>query len=77
MEFEDGAIRWVRFGDVELLRGILFLVRDRNWGTLASYLTDIELRQEKDSFHLAFEAECQGALGRLCWSGAIMRAERW
>ena len=74
MEFEDGAIRWIRFGDVELLRGILFLVRDRNWGTLASCLTDIELRQEKDCFHLAFEAECRGVLGRLCWSGAIAGA---
>ena len=32
--FDNGAIRYVRIGDVEVVRGIAFLVRDENWGTL-------------------------------------------
>jgi hypothetical protein len=27
---EGGALRWVRLGEVEVLRGIAFVVRDRN-----------------------------------------------
>ncbi|MGH7082448.1 MAG: hypothetical protein ACREFV_08280 [Acetobacteraceae bacterium] len=30
---EGLALRWIRLGDVELLRGIAFVVRDRDWGT--------------------------------------------
>src|SRR5215472_323513 len=75
MEFENGALRWIRCGEVELLRGIFFLARDRNWGTLASRLTDIDLHQSKRSFRLAFKAECHGALGRLAWSGTMTGTE--
>lgn len=32
--YQDGALRHIRLGEVEILRGIAFLVRDRDWGTL-------------------------------------------
>ena len=32
-EFDNGALRYIRFGGVEVLRAIAFLVRDENWGT--------------------------------------------
>ncbi len=28
---ENGALRWIRYDGIEVLRGIAFLVRDRNW----------------------------------------------
>ena len=34
-EFDNGALRYIRFGGVEVLRAIAFLVRDENWGTFS------------------------------------------
>ena len=33
--FDNGALRYIRYRGVEVLRGIAFLVRDKNWGTYA------------------------------------------
>ena len=30
---DNGALRYIKLGDVEVLRAIAFLVRDENWGT--------------------------------------------
>ena len=38
--YQDGALRHIRLGDVEILRGIGFLVRDRDWGTIAPQISD-------------------------------------
>jgi len=35
IELVDGVLRYLRFGGVEVLRAVAFLVRDENWGTLA------------------------------------------
>ncbi len=32
--FENGALRYIRLGQTEVLRAIAFLVRDENWGNL-------------------------------------------
>ena len=32
-ELDAGNLRHIRFGGVELIRAISFIVRDRNWGT--------------------------------------------
>ena len=32
-ELEAGNLRYIRYGGVELLRAVSFIVRDRNWGT--------------------------------------------
>lgn len=37
--YQDGALRHIRLGDVEILRGIAFLVRDRDWGTLVPQIS--------------------------------------
>ena len=38
VQFDNGALRYVRFGGVEVLRAIAFLVRDENWGTFAPHI---------------------------------------
>ena len=32
-ELEAGNLRYIRFGGVELLRAVSYIVRNRNWGT--------------------------------------------
>lgn len=59
---QDGALRHITYDGVELLRGIAFLVRDRDWGTLAPRLTEIS-RDTANGFALSqrMEYESHGA----------------
>ncbi|MFZ7092945.1 hypothetical protein [Primorskyibacter sp. 2E233] len=52
---QDGALRHIRMGDQELIRGIAFLVRDRDWGTLSPRLTEVS-RQIGETVELVYEA---------------------
>ena len=42
-ELEDGALRYVRAGIVEVLRGIAALVRDAAWGAVAATLDELSI----------------------------------
>jgi hypothetical protein len=53
---EGPDLRYVRLGDVEVLRRLYAAVRDRNWGTIQPELTGVEVDVSDDSFRLAFEA---------------------
>lgn len=48
---QGGALRHICYGGVEMIRGIAFLVRDRDWGTLAPRITEVS-RQSGDRFSL-------------------------
>ena len=34
--FDSGALRYIRYHGEEVLRGIAYIVRDKDWGTYAS-----------------------------------------
>ena len=74
MTLENGTLRWIRLGEVEVLRGIAFLVRDRNWGTPIPQISGLDLRRSESGFCLRFQATCQTADGDLPWSVEIMGA---
>ena len=71
LTFENGALRWIRLGDVEVLRGIAFLVRDRNWGTPSAEISGIDLEQTQGGFRLRFGALCRTPDGDLPWTAEI------
>src|SRR4029453_8403656 len=50
--FENGALRWIRLGDVEVLRGIAFLVRDRRWDTPSPEISGLDLQRAQGGFRL-------------------------
>ena len=62
-EFGNGALRYIRVNDVEVLRAIAFLVRDENWGTCAPAITNLKVRQSRDGFSVSYDASF-GAPGR-------------
>ena len=39
---DGGNLRSIRYGGVEILRGVYFLVRDTSWGTYAPVLSKID-----------------------------------
>ncbi|MBI3674147.1 MAG: hypothetical protein HY245_12185 [Rhizobiales bacterium] len=57
--FDSGALRYIRYHGREVLRGIAYLVRDRNWGTYAPAIENLEVRQGKSGFTIGYDATCK------------------
>jgi hypothetical protein len=55
---DNGALRYVRLNDVEVLRAIAFLVRDENWGTFSPEISKLAVKQGKGGFEVSYEARC-------------------
>jgi D-apionolactonase len=51
---EEGAIRTVCWRGVEIIRGISYLLRDRNWGTAPAHVTMHSMEQGSEEFRVEF-----------------------
>ena len=70
-EFQGGGLRYVRYGEHEVIRAIAFLARDENWGTHALELADVDIRHTADSFEVRFKGKCGPTGGELRLSAVI------
>lgn len=71
-EFVDGALRDIRFEGVEVLRGVAFLVRDRDWGTLAAPPLDLAIEEAAATSLVTYRASCRDPAGaELAWTAHI------
>ncbi|HEY4298605.1 MAG TPA: hypothetical protein VGM85_19190 [Paraburkholderia sp.] len=61
----DGALRDIRFGDIEVIRAVAFLVRDKDWGTCRPVLTGIEIGATAHGFRVAYRARCENPDGHV------------
>jgi D-apionolactonase len=71
-ELENGQLRYVAFKGVEALRGIAFLVRDRNWGTYTPQIDSMSVKEEAGSFTVEYRAVCADANQRLQYVARII-----
>jgi hypothetical protein len=69
--YEDGGIRYVRWGAREILRRVYVAVRDRHWGTVPTVLSDLRINAGADSFDLSFNADCSRGDIQFGWRGTI------
>lgn len=69
---ENGALRYVSIGGVEVLRGIAFLVRDENWGTFAPRISGLRVRQGRAGFEVAYSARCADANRAIRYEASIV-----
>ena len=71
--FVGGALRDIRLSGTEVLRGIYFLIRDRNWSTMVPDVEDLKIDQGPDSFEVSFL--CRGITSSdnqtFVWRGRI------
>lgn len=58
---QGGAIRHIKFGGIELLRGIAFLVRDRDWGTLSPKIVEVSRSCNDAAFGLTLRMSYENA----------------
>ena len=47
---DNGSLRYIRYHGVEVLRGISFLVRDRNWATYGTAISKLKVKKSKSGF---------------------------
>ena len=71
VELENGNLRHIRFAGAEVLRGISYLVRDENWGTLAASIADLAITEDPDAFTVAYRGLCADAKRRLTYEARI------
>ncbi len=69
--FEDGAIRYVRLGEREIVRRIYGAVREPDWGTVPPEITDLRLVEEPDSFRVSFCVDNVRGDVDFTWRGSI------
>ena len=55
--FDNGALRRICFSGTEVLRGIAYLPRDKNWGTYAPTLTNLSLKQGRTGFMISYDVQ--------------------
>lgn len=80
---EEGALRHICVDGTEIIRGIAFLVRDRDWGTLVPQLSVVSRRSKAETFSLHLKAGYETKSATLDVSlfvevgpeGVVMRAE--
>ena len=56
---DNGALRYIKYRGVEVLRGIAYLCRDKNWGTYAPVIEGLKVKQAKDGFTISYSATCK------------------
>lgn len=62
-ELVEGNLRAIRYGGVEVLRAIAYLVRDQDWGTYTPALADLDIATDGASFTVRYTASCRGRAG--------------
>ncbi len=72
--FDRGALRWIRLGEREVLRGIYFALRGENWVTVPPELEDLVIEAEPDSFRILFRARHERGPARYAWEGRVTGA---
>ena len=69
--FEAGDLRYIRFGNHEILRRVYVAIRDHNWDTILPQLSNVQIEQESDTFRITYDVENKSADINFCWGGTI------
>lgn len=68
---ELGALRWLRVGDREVVRGVYMAVRDPDWGTVQPEFTRYQIQTGEDGFRVELEARNVAPGIDFRWFGTI------
>lgn len=69
--YEAGDLRYVRFGEHEILRRLYVAVRDRNWGTVPAVLSNVRMETGPDSFRIEYDADHRQGDIHFSWHAVI------
>jgi hypothetical protein len=69
--YEQGDLRYIRQGEVEIVRRIYVAVRDRNWGTVPVVLSDVEMSIGEKSFLIRYHVDNRQNEIDFGWEGEL------
>src|SRR5262245_11658703 len=69
--YEDGDLRYIKWGNREIVRRLYVATRDRNWGTVPSRLSNVRTEVRDDSFHITYDVENKQGPIDFFWKGKI------
>ncbi|HUX00696.1 MAG TPA: PQQ-binding-like beta-propeller repeat protein [Phycisphaerae bacterium] len=72
LQFADGELRYLYVGQKEIVRRIYFAVRDSRWDTVMPVFTEVNVKQEAESFRIRLRAVCKSDLADYRWTGEIV-----
>lgn len=67
----NAFIRYIRWGGQELVRAIYGAVRDHNWATIPSAISNLKTEVANDSFRISFDVNCREREVDYAWRGNI------
>ncbi|MGF6644777.1 D-apionate lactonase [Paraburkholderia sp. GAS82] len=68
----DGALRDIRFGGIEVIRSIAYVVRDKDWGTSTPQTSGMKIDQDANAFRVSYTALCANPDGqRIAYDATI------
>jgi hypothetical protein len=70
-EFEAGNLRHIHYHGREMIRAVSFIVRDKNWGTYAPQIGQLDFQETPDSFQVSYDATVGGEEQGFCYSAVI------
>ena len=59
VRLENGNLRYIKFNTVEVIRAVTYMVRDRDWGTLAPQINDVTVEETPSGFVVTYDAVFQ------------------
>lgn len=72
MRLADGELRYIKLGDIDIVRRLYFGVRTGSWDTVSPQFDEYEVKQNADSFSVTLVALCKGLEGvSYAWQGQI------
>lgn len=69
--YEGGDLRYIRLGDLEILRRVYVAIRDRNWGTVAPVFSNVQIEDSGSSFRIRYDVENRQGEIDFAWTGTI------
>lgn len=71
LQYDSGTIRYIRFGQTEVIRQVYAAVRDQNWDTIAGRLENLTTDVSGDHFEISFDSIHQQDDIDFRWHGQI------
>jgi D-apionolactonase len=69
--YEDGGLRYIKLGSREIIRRIYVAVRDENWNTIPSKITNLHIESSNDRFDISFDVHNKRDEIDFLWRGTI------
>ena len=73
--FEDGDLRYIRFGNKEIIRRVYVAIRDHNWDTILPKLSNLQIDTADEKFKITYSVENKQDDIHFSWQGTITGKE--